>query len=217
MESVTLPTRIRASAGQQGSMALLEAALNTTGNQTIFDLRSSVDDDHQHQANGHTNGELSNQTKTLVEEDTEAEVSASTFDISYIDGQSTPADHRFGQIEVYRHSVRPHAPTSLPDPVRSQQVQDDETIVAKFDDRVPFPMLDTFPDTLFRVDHASSLNMRAGLVTTSRTKRHVLDLRNLTVRAFDVDEREAMYNDLTEIANNYTHGWESGSDSGDDS
>ena len=59
--------------------------------------------------------------------------------------------------------------------------------------------------------------MRAGMITTSGTKRQILDLRNLTARAFGVDEREAMYNDLTEIAGSYIHGWERGSDSGEDS
>lgn len=216
MESVTLPIRVRATAGQQGSMALLEAALNTTGSQTIFDLRSSVDTLPQTQTNGYGNGHLPDHPEALVQEDAE-EILTSVFDISYIDEQSHPADHRFGQIEVNRHSIQPYASTNTPDNVQPRQGRNHETILAKFDASVPFPLLDTFPDTLFRVDDTSSLNIRAGLVTTSRTKRHVLDVRNSTRRAFDVDERESMYNDLTEIANGYSHGWESGSDSGDDS
>jgi hypothetical protein len=47
-------------------------------------------------------------------------------------------------------------------------------------------------------------------------KNHVLDLRNATTRLLQLDERESLYNDLTEMAQNYAFGWESGSDTGDD-
>jgi hypothetical protein len=216
MESATLPTRIRPNGGQQGSLALLEAAMNTTGKQTIFELRSSVDMRHEVQVNGQTNGHAPNQSDVLVEEDTEPDVSASNFDIAYADGPATASDHKFGQVEIYRHSIGRATPSNMLGIVAPRQVQDEDTIVAKFDARTPFPLLDTFPDTLFRGDHGTSLDMRAGLVTTSQTKHRVLDIRNMTSRAIEVDEREATYNDLTEIANNYTHGWDSGSDSDDD-
>jgi hypothetical protein len=216
MESATLPTRIRANGGQKGSLALLEAAMNTTGKQTIFELRSSVDTQHNTPVNGNTDNYVPNQPDVLVEEDTEHEVSPSTYDIAYIEGRATAGDHKFGQVEVYRHSVAHAIATNMFGTAAPRQDQDDETIVAKFDARIPFPLLDTFPDTLFRNERKKSLNMRAGMVTTSQTKHGVLDVRNMTSRAIEVDEREAIYNDLTEIANSYTHGWDSGSDADDD-
>lgn len=216
MESATLPTRVRANGGQQGSLALLEAAMNTTGKQTILELRSSVVMRHEDQVNGRPNGHASNQLNVLVEEDTEPDVSASDFDIAYADEPATASDHKFGQIEVYRHFLGPATSSNLLRAVAPRQVQDEDTIVAKFDARTPFPLLDTFPDTLFRVDGASTLDMRAGLVTTSQTKHRILEIRNMTSRAIEVDEREAIYNDLTEIATDYAHGWDSGSDSDDD-
>lgn len=217
MESVTLPTRIRPNGGQKGSMALLEAAINTTGKQTIFELRSSVDRQPETQVNGYTNGHAPDQPEALIQEDTELEVSASNFDIAYADGLAIAGDHKFGQVEIHRHSIRNYVSDDMFGAVTPRQTQDEETIVAKFDARSPFPLLDTFPDTLFTLDHATSLDIRAGLVTTSQTKHRVLEIRNMTSRAIEVDEREAMYNDLTEIASSYTHGWDSGSDSGDDS
>jgi len=42
------------------------------------------------------------------------------------------------------------------------------------------------------------------------------DLRDITTRAVSLDEREALYNDLTDIANHYNFGWDSGSDTGED-
>ena len=217
MESVTLPTRIRPNGGQKGSMALLEAALNTTGNQTIFELRSSVQRQPETQVNGYANGHAPNQPEVLIQEDTEVEILASDFDIAYADRLAFSGDHKFGQVEIHRHSIRNVVPDNIFGTVTPRQMEDEETIVAKFDARSPFPLLDTFPDTLFPLNGATSLDIRAGLVTTSQTKHRVLDIRNMTSRAIGVDEREAMYNDLTEVANSYTHGWDSGSDSGDDS
>lgn len=216
MESATLPTRIRANGGQQGSLALLEAAMNTTGKQTIFELRSSVEMQLKTQVNGRANSHATNLPDLLIQEDTKHEGSESTYDISYIDRLATAGDHHFGQVKVYRHSVAHATGTNMFSTAVPRQDQDDETTVAKFDARTPFPLLDTFPDTLFRVERTPSLNMRASMFTTSQTKHAVIDIRNMTSRAIEVDERETIYNDLTEIANNYTHGWDSGSDSDDD-
>lgn len=47
-------------------------------------------------------------------------------------------------------------------------------------------------------------------------KQRILDLRNTTFRLMQLDERESLYNDLTQLAQNYSVGWESGSDSGVD-
>lgn len=47
-------------------------------------------------------------------------------------------------------------------------------------------------------------------------KDRILDLRNTTLRLMPLDEREALYNDLTQMAQSYSIGWESGTDSGMD-
>ena len=47
-------------------------------------------------------------------------------------------------------------------------------------------------------------------------KDRVLDLRNATFRTMPLDEREGLYNDLTEMAEHYSFGWDEGSDTGDD-
>jgi hypothetical protein len=47
-------------------------------------------------------------------------------------------------------------------------------------------------------------------------KSQVLGLRDATFRLVHMDERESLYNDLTEMSQNYNIGWESGSDSGND-
>lgn len=47
-------------------------------------------------------------------------------------------------------------------------------------------------------------------------KSRVTSLRDATSRLVALDERENLYNDLTELATNYSAGWESGSDNDDD-
>lgn len=51
---------------------------------------------------------------------------------------------------------------------------------------------------------------------SSKMKDRLLDLRNTTYRLMQLDEREALYNDLTQMAQNYSFGWEGGSESGGD-
>ena len=58
--------------------------------------------------------------------------------------------------------------------------------------------------------------MSTALVSHSKMKSRVLHLRDATSRFLPLDEREAIYNDLTQMAQNYSIGWESGSDSGTD-
>lgn len=89
----------------------------------------------------------------------------------------------------------------------------------RFDTALPFPLLDTFPDKLFRITQqpeSRRLEMTAGLTSSSRMKDQVMAIRNSALRLIELDEREAFYNDLTEMANAYGYGWESDEDSGED-
>ena len=87
----------------------------------------------------------------------------------------------------------------------------------KFETKLTFPLLDSFPESLFRPDGLrSSLELTAALSSSSGMKNHILQLREVTRRGLTSDEREATYNDLSELANNYSFGWENSSDEGED-
>ena len=87
----------------------------------------------------------------------------------------------------------------------------------RYNAELPFPLLDSFPDRLFTLHPASGgLDIDAAIMSTSRTKSHVLGLRDAVTRLLDIDERETMYNDLTEMANNYSFGFDSDSNDEDD-
>jgi len=87
----------------------------------------------------------------------------------------------------------------------------------RFQTDLLFPLLDTFPERLFQTQRSQGgLEMSAALVCNSTMKDKIFDLRDSTFRAVPVDERESLYNDLTQMAQSYDFGWHSGSDTGDD-
>ena len=61
-----------------------------------------------------------------------------------------------------------------------------------------------------------AVNITASLSTTSAICDELKLLRTTVARSIDVEEREALGNDLAEMADEYHEGWSSGSDEGDD-
>jgi hypothetical protein len=80
-----------------------------------------------------------------------------------------------------------------------------------------FPLLETFPRTLFpRVaSQSQGLDVQGALTTTSNTKIRLRDMRKFISRSLKPEEREVLLSDLSELGEAYTHGW-SDSDSGED-
>jgi len=59
----------------------------------------------------------------------------------------------------------------------------------------------------------------SGLTTSSTTKQKVFELRDVVARhnrAVAMDEREELYNGLTEVGEKYAFGWESDDNSEDE-
>jgi hypothetical protein len=80
-----------------------------------------------------------------------------------------------------------------------------------------FPLLDTFPQSLFPrlPSQSEALDVQAALTTTSSTKTRLRDMRELISRSLKPEEREVLLSDLSELGEAYSHGW-SDSDSGED-
>jgi hypothetical protein len=80
-----------------------------------------------------------------------------------------------------------------------------------------FPLLDTFPQSLFPrlASQSETLDVQAALTTTSSTKTRLRDMRELISRSLKPEEREVLLSDLSELGEAYSHGW-SDSDSGED-
>ena len=81
---------------------------------------------------------------------------------------------------------------------------------------MPFPQLDTFPDTLFGGGSDLELGIGAALVASSETSTRLKDMSRLVSRSIEVDTRETLLNDLADLGAAYEEGWQSSSDSGSD-
>lgn len=79
-------------------------------------------------------------------------------------------------------------------------------------------MLETFPRSLFSnpISQTEGLAVEAALTTTSNTRDRLKDMQEFVNRAMGSEEREAVANDLAELAVQYEHGWNEDSDSGQD-
>jgi hypothetical protein len=81
----------------------------------------------------------------------------------------------------------------------------------------PFPNLDTFPDpSLFSRlsdEHASNIRVQADLVTCSETGTRLRGMVDWVGRTVEVETREALLNDLAELAERYDEDrWHNGSE-----
>jgi hypothetical protein len=83
-----------------------------------------------------------------------------------------------------------------------------------------FPLLDSFPASIFNVGagEAKKLAVHAGLTTSTAVAGQVRAVEQIVRRMHMVTlgEREALCNGLQSMAEEYDEGWDSGSDSEDD-
>ena len=214
-ESVTLPARLLGA--RQTTLSWLEDSLNTNGSQRLFDLQFGLDPAQIQHANGTTNG-TPNGVQSHAEDSLPAS-EASDLDLSFLSGedQVQSSGHIFAQSNC-RRSEHDDAGVEDADPEeRLRRRLNEETIVEHFHSSLLFPMVDAFPDDLFRTKSAQKhLALTSALSTNAIMKGRVTELRDKTMRGLDLDEREGLYNDMTDLANGYIFGWESSSDSGED-
>ena len=80
-----------------------------------------------------------------------------------------------------------------------------------------FPLLDSFPPIFY---HASgqqkTVAVHSSLSTTSFVTKRLKSLQGVVRRFVGMEQREALFNGLGEIAEAYEEGWASGSDEDDD-
>ncbi|KAK5258443.1 mtDNA inheritance, partitioning of the mitochondrial organelle [Exophiala xenobiotica] len=225
-ESATLPTRFRGSDGQKrGSLSLLQDTLNTSDNQNLFELQAKIGHATT-EANGVSDGDSHGPNGRMRPEDTgpaDWEPQPAQFDLEYLprmrDPSVTGPGHIFAQVECERGRSE-HDPFSLslnPED-RLRRRLNEESVVEIYQTGLQFPLLETFPSRLIEADrqHENGLDISTALTCSSRMKDRILELRNATCRMMPLDERESLYSDLSQMAQNYSFGFESGTDTGED-
>lgn len=83
-----------------------------------------------------------------------------------------------------------------------------------------FPLLDSFPGIFMNNNGATpatgKVSITAGVSTDSSVSDRLKSLRTMVTRSIGLEDREALSNDLAEMADEYHEGWSSGSDDGED-
>ncbi|KAK5074958.1 hypothetical protein LTR64_001163 [Lithohypha guttulata] len=237
VESVTLAMRLRSDAPRTSSMAHFEQVLGANEERNMWQLGVRVDSDDRKQQT--TNGQTA-ASQEKAEDEADAE-DTTTFDINFMPNISslmpntlaqgsrrTGRKHIFAQINTSRTSRDQHNdphPSALSQEELLRRRYNEEAIVESFHVPLGFPRLDAYPAGLFDFPEDQTtgdrrkISLTAGFTTSSKANERILNLRDLVTRhsrAVAVDDREELYNGLTEVAQRYAHGWDSGSESEDD-
>jgi hypothetical protein len=80
-----------------------------------------------------------------------------------------------------------------------------------------FPVVDSFPHIFVSGNVAKKLAVHATLSTTTSVAQRIRAVERIARSIIGIDEREALCDGLVGICEEYEDGWESGSDSDDDS
>ena len=154
LETSTLPTRLAQSQSRKASLSLLEDTLNSSGSQNLFELQMSVNNPTSQMNNGTTNGHVNSSHENGVDGD------ATPLDLDLTPGDRNLGQriHVFARIETLRSRLGNGVLQDLIlDPEeRMRRRQNEETIVEHYDSSLLFPVLDTFPDNLFRTTQRGS-------------------------------------------------------------
>ncbi|KAL9128299.1 MAG: hypothetical protein Q9217_003004 [Psora testacea] len=231
LETMTLPSRLRAYGQQRGLLDDLIAALNTNGSQRVSQLQCSALGPETGRCIAHALEERDNKIRShtshpLVKEDGGNSMTAD-LDIELRGGQGTTlnigryisSNHVFGSVECVRENIQAQDDERLVD---EDKVAYTETkirltripVIARYRTTLAYPVLDSFPN-IFANASNNKIGFRTLLSTSTRMSRSIKSLQETAGRMASLEEREALVNSLGEIAEAYEEGWDCGS--GDDS
>ncbi|KAF2124767.1 mtDNA inheritance protein dml1, partial [Dothidotthia symphoricarpi CBS 119687] len=224
VESMTISSRLKTCNGGRGTLQDLEDTFNSTGKRRIAKLELSVaDPEVLSEKVAEEAAQAEKQGSMASRKTSEGDHELSSFDIDVFTKDYRAAtragrkEHVFGRAEALRGAW------NLPDNERDPRDRFDQgpavqRYVVSFPGPVLFPLLDSFPKTMFDVGsrHASKLAVHAGLTTSTAVADQVRAIEQLVKRLVTVNEREALCDGLQVIAEEYDEGWDSGTDSDDD-
>ena len=229
VESVTLSDRLRRGEGRGATMAQIEGVLNTNDGQNVWNLGLSLVKENVKNGNGSVvlNGNSADEDGREKGIKFDIEFTPTSMVLASQRRKGSEKRHIFGQVETTRAVER--VLRGLPDKASMDREEamrrryNEEAIVEQFTVPLAFSHIDAFPARLFTPydDHPpeEGLPLSAGLDTSSTMGNNILELRDLVTRqtrAIAVDEREELYNDLTEVADKYSFGWDSDDNSEDE-
>ncbi|KAH9872498.1 mtDNA inheritance, partitioning of the mitochondrial organelle [Plenodomus lingam] len=221
LESMTISSRLRTSVGGRGTLQDLENTVNSTGKQRIAKFGISIANPdvlsakvQQETAQAEKTGSMTSR-RTSEDCGTLADFDMDVFTRDYRNiNRTSKKEHIFGRAESCRgewnvHEDNDHDPHDRFNPRPSVQ---------RFIAPILFPLLDSFPASLFDVGnrHPAKLAVYAGLTTSTAVAEQIRAVEQIAKRLTGLEDKEALCNGLQVLAEEYDEGWDGDADSDDD-
>jgi hypothetical protein len=239
IESMTMSSRLRTSLGGRGTLRDLEDTINSTGKRRIAKFEMSVADPDILSDKALDEAEYMEKVgSTTSRQDSEGTDQLGSFDIDAFTRDYRIACRRgkknyvFGRAEASRgkwalsdgNEHDPHDRFTQGPAVQryiAHSVLDFEIhalTLLRYAAPLLFPLLDSFPRSMFNVGsgHATNLAVHAGLTTSTAVADQVRAIEQIVKRIVGIEEREVLSNGLQVLAEEYDEGWDSGSDGDED-
>lgn len=86
----------------------------------------------------------------------------------------------------------------------------------RYETSLRFPLLDSYPHIFQHLSDQENAGIHTTLASNSSISPRIKMLKSQVIRSLDLEERETLGNDLSELADAYREDWSSGSDEDDD-
>jgi len=222
VESMTMSSRLRTAHNSHGTLQDIENIINSTGKRRIAKFEMSIADPEvlsqkaderlaKAAAAQTTNARDMNEDVTKM---TSFDMDAFSKDYPLVSKKDNRSEHIFARAEAYR-GAWDLSERGGRDP---RDRFGDGPAVERYEASLLFPVLDSFP-SIFEPEsgRTDKLAVHAALTTSTAVAGQVRTVAQIVGRLVAVDEREALYNGLQVIAEEYDEGWDGDfTDSDDD-
>lgn len=223
LESMTITSRLRQLKGR-GTLRDLEDTINSTGKRRIAKIEMSVADpdvlsqmDSRDPASVEKSGSITSPRTSSTDDDlTNFDIDSFTRDYRMMNtGRRNKREHVFGRAETSRGDWTAHDELEDHDP---HDRFNTGPSIQRYTAPLLFPLLDSFPQTMFDVGSGNNTKLAVctGLTTSTAVADQIRSVEQFVRRIVNIEEREALSNGLQILAEEYDEGWDSGSDSDDD-
>ena len=223
VESIIVPARLRSSESARASYDQLETTLNNDGNRRLAAAAMDVDDP----ANVQNDAELDGQHDTRMtngitnghHESEEPSPDIVMFpnmmgNVNTGGRRLGRRPHVFSKIESLRGHWKPTSEIESSNADSRDRFGDGPRTTA-YQSQLLFPVLPSYPPIFRFHGQPQKLAIKAALSTSTAVADQIRALENSARRLVGVDEREALCDGLSSIAQEYEEGWD-GSDDSDD-
>ena len=234
LETMTLPSRIKENEFEHGFLNDMEATLNLNGNQRIAWAQCSVLEPKtlvtpSARIRGDSDPRAPSSVHGPVVEKSDKESTNVNLDVDFSGGAlvslQTDEPHLSGQVFGALDCLRgrPAEQEHAEDVVnkendlgyaRKKARISGKPVVERYRTPLPYPILSSFPSIFPTLTCNDIIAVHTSLKTTSRISIRVRAMQKIVDRTVASNEREALSNDLGNVAEAYEEGW---ADHGDDS